>query len=103
MREYLVKNNLLNQKELWNAYNVENFAGDTRFKYKNTNVYRTEIAGSSKSRHLFYRHIKDLMKTDSSYNNDEKWFEDEFVFPKKYKMAMIQSNKNPRNTLSFII
>jgi hypothetical protein len=100
MRQYLQKHNLLNLKTLWNEHNVENFSGN--FKYKSTNEYHTEIAGSSKSRHKFYRYIKELMKADSSYNGDEKWFENKFVFPKKYKMAMIQSGKNPR-TFSILI
>jgi hypothetical protein len=103
MHQYLMNNNLLHNKEIWSAHNVENFVGDVGFKYKNTNEYHTEIAGSSKSRHLFYRYVKDLMRADSSYNSDERWFVDEFVFPKKYKMAMIQSNKNPRNILSIIV
>ena len=78
-------------------YNVENYQGDTKFKYKSQHEYHTEIVGPSKSRHTFYRYIKNLIKVETSYNSDEQWFVDEFVFPKKYKMAMIQSNKNPRN------
>jgi uncharacterized coiled-coil DUF342 family protein len=74
--------------------------------YKNRDDYHIEIAGSSKSVYKFHQKILSMMSKSRTIKDEDSWYDDEIVFPHKYKKAMSlhlsQDDSKPFDYLSII-
>lgn len=89
MFEYCMNSKLLDPENiLWRKYNVCSIKGYQQ--YKNKDDYIVEICGSSRSVHDIFMHILNLKNKRVEYDNEDNWFENVIIWPKRYMIAMQQ-------------